>query len=66
MKHRVRGATEGHVERHTVMDGRRIDDVERLDILLDQLHDLHARMLREAHALGIDSRDSAIARKCDA
>ena len=66
VEHRVRGATEGHVESHTVMDGRRIDDIECLDVLLNQFHDLHARMLREAHALGIDSRDGAIARKRDA
>ena len=33
MEHRVRGAAKSHIERHTVMDGCSIDDIERFDIL---------------------------------
>ena len=66
VEHRVRGAAEGHVAFHGVVDGSRAHDVAGRDAALQQLHRLHARMLRQADALGVHGRDGAVAGQRDA
>ena len=66
VQHRVGGAAEGHVEGHAVADGGGGDDVLDADVLLDELHDLHAGLLGQAVAGGVDGGDGAVARQGDA
>ena len=66
VQNRVGGAAESHVALHGVVDGRRGDDVSDGDALFEKLHHLHAGMLGQAQALGVDGRDGAVAGKRDA
>ena len=63
---RVRGAAEGHVALHGVVDGGLAHEVAELDALLEELHDLHAGVLGQAQALGVDGGDGAVTGKRDA
>ena len=63
MQHRVGGAAQGHVDRFGVAEGGFGHDVAGADVLFDQLHDLHAGVLGQAQAGGIDRRDRAVARQ---
>ena len=66
VQHRVGGAAEGHVEHHAVVDGALVDDLAGGEVLLDQLHDLHAGLLGQADALGVDGGHGAVSGKRDA
>ena len=45
MQHRIGRASESHVYSLSVVESSLCHDVARLDILLNELHDLHARFL---------------------
>ena len=66
VKHGVGRTAEGHVKRHAIPDGVLVDDVECGDVFRNQLHNLHASVLCQANALGVHSRDGAVAGKGDA
>ena len=66
VEHRVRGAAEGHVALHGVVDGGGSDDVLDADALLQQLHDLHAGVLGQAQTLRVNGGDGSVAGKRDA
>ena len=66
VEHRVGGAAECHVAFHGIVDRRRRHEVAEVDAVLEQLHDLHARMLGEAKALGVHGGNGAVAGKGDA
>ncbi len=51
MEHRVGGSAESHIAFHGIVDRRRRHEVAEVDAALEQLHDLHARMLGKAKAL---------------
>ena len=59
-------AAKGHIGGQAVLDRVCSDDVTRTDVLLEDLHHLHAGHLRETDTLGIDCRDGTVARKCHA
>ena len=59
-------AAECHIGGQAVLDGICGDDVTRADVLLEDLHHLHAGHLRETDTLGVDCRDGAVTRKCHA
>ena len=61
VQHRVRRAAERHIDRLGVVEGGGRHDIARTDILLDELHDLHARVLGKAQARGVDGGDGAVA-----
>ena len=63
VEHGVGGAAKGHVEHHAVMDRLLVQNLTGCDVLLHQLHDLHARLLGKADALGEHSGDGAVTRK---
>ncbi len=61
VEHRVGGAAERHIHGQRVAERVLGHDVAGLDILFQQLHDLHARVLRKLDALGIRRGDGAVA-----
>ena len=63
MKHGVGGTTKGHIECHTIVNCSRRNKVKCLNVLLYQLHYLHACLLCQANTLGIYRRNGAVARK---
>ena len=66
MENRVGGAAESHIAFHSIVDRRRRHEVAEVDAALEQLHDLHARMLGKAKALGVHGGNGAVAGKRDA
>ena len=66
VQHRVGGAAKRHIAFHGVVNCRLRDDVLDANALFEQLHDLHACMLRQAQALGVHGGDGAVAGKRDA
>ena len=66
VQHGVGRAAKGLVKCHAVAHGTGVDDLAGSDALLEQLHDLHAGVLCQADALGVDGGDGAVAGKCDA
>ena len=61
VEHGVGGAAQGHVHRLRVVEGGGGHDIPGTDVLLDQLHDLHARVLGQAQAGGVDGGDGSVA-----
>ena len=61
MQHRIGGAAQGHVHGHGIGHGFGGDDVQRADIVLEQIHDPHARGFGQAHARRAHRRDGAVA-----
>ena len=59
----IGGAAEGHIGGQAVLDRICRDDVTRTDVLLEDLHHLHAGHLRKTDTLGVDCRDGTVARK---
>ena len=66
VEHRVGGTAKGHVDHHAVLDRVLVDQIEGRDVVLKQLHDLHAGMLGQTDALGVHGRDRAVAGQGDA
>ena len=61
VEHGVGGAAQGHVHRLGVVEGGGGHDVPGLDVPLDQLHDLHARVLGQPQAGRPHGGDGAVA-----
>ena len=61
MQHRVGRAADSHFAAKRVAERRRSEDITRLDVLFDQLHNLHARMLGQMDARGRYRRRGAVA-----
>ena len=61
MQNRVGGAAEGHVDSDGVFHALPGDDVERTDVLAQELHDTHAGVLGQTQAGGVDGRNGAVA-----
>ena len=66
MKNRIGRTAQCHFTFQCVVDGLFGDDITRLDVLFQQLHDLHASMLGKLDAVGINRRNRAVARQCHA
>ena len=63
MQNRVGRTADGHLAAQRIAECLRRQNVARLDVLLDQLHDLHAGMLCQMNAGSRNSRSRAVARQ---
>ena len=63
MQDRVGRAADRHLAGQCVAECSRGQNIARLDVLLDQLHDLHAGVLRQMNACGGNGRGRAVARQ---
>ena len=63
MEHRIGGAAQGHVDGHGVFKGRTGGDIPGADVLGQQVHHRHARLLGKADAGGSHRRYGAVARQ---
>ena len=63
MQDRVGRAADRHLAGQRVAERRRGQNVARLDVLLDQLHDLHAGVLCQMNACSGNGRGRAVARQ---
>ena len=61
----VGGAAQRHVACQRVTDGLLVDDLTGSDVLLNQIHDCHAGVLRQHDAVAVDSRDCAVTGQSD-
>ena len=66
VEHGVGGAAEGHVDGDGVLHALAGHDVERADVVLQEIHDAHAGVLGQADAGCVDGGDGAVAGQGDA
>ena len=60
---RIGGAAQSHICGQRILNGLFCDNVLRPDILLQHLHNLHARLLCQTDSLGVNGRNGAVAGK---
>ena len=63
MKRAVCGASERHINGDGVLKRIHVDDIARLNVFFNQLHDLHSGMLRKHGPRGIYRRDGSVSGK---
>ena len=63
MQHGVGGAAQCHIHGQSIHKCLLRHDIARTDVLFNQFHDFHTRMLCQADTLGIYCRDSSVALK---
>src|SRR5699024_3283605 len=61
VQHTVGAAAQGHVGGQGVFKGGGGEDIPGAEVLLHQLHHLHARVLCQLGAGGVDRRDGSVA-----
>ena len=61
VQHGVGGAAQGHVHSLGVVESGLGHDIPGADVLLHQLYDLHARVLRQPQPGGINGRNGTVA-----
>ena len=66
VQHRVSGAAQRHITGQRVADGALVDDLACGDALAHHLHHSHTGVLCQLQALGVHSRDGAVAGQGDA
>ena len=64
MQYGIGRAAQCHFTFQCIVDGFFVDDITGLDVLFQQLHDLHAGMLCQLDAVRMNCRNGAVARQC--